>query len=79
MQNLELLAGVSGAACVHDPQVEEVDIDEVAARQLLQPGSVSSPLFFARLLQSPSFISLGDSYCNTIDITYNNDSGDSRQ
>jgi len=77
--HLELVAGVSDAAHAHSLGVEDVDLDEVAGCQLWKPGPVLSALHFAQFHQSPSFISLGDSYCNTIDIAYNNYSSDERQ
>ena len=62
-------ADVSGAAHAHGLQVEDVDLDEVAVCHLLKPHTVPSPLYFAGFLQSPSFISLGDSYCDTTERT----------
>jgi len=56
MLHLELTVDVSGVACPHSLQVEDVDLDEVAGCQLLKPGPVPSPLCSARFHQSPSFI-----------------------
>jgi len=67
----ELVAGVSGAAFAHNLWVEDVDLDEVVGCQLLKPGPVPLLLCFAKFHQSPSFISLGDSECNILYITYN--------
>jgi len=75
----ELTAGVSHVAHAHSLWVEDVDLDEVHGCQLLKPGPVPSPLCFARFHQSPSFISLGDSDSNILDITYNRYSSDNRQ
>jgi len=79
MLHPELMAGVSHAARAHNLQVEYVDLDEVVGCQLLKPGPVPSPLCSARFRQSPPSISLGDSDCNILYITYNNDSSDNRQ
>jgi len=65
----ELMADVSSMAHAHGLQVEDVDLDEVAVCHLLKPHTVPSPLYFAGFLQSPSFISLGDSYCDTTERT----------
>ena len=65
----ELAAGVSGVAHAHDLRIEDVDFDEIAKCQLLKPDPVPSLLHFVRCHQSPSFIGLGDSCSNTIDIT----------
>jgi len=75
----ELTAGVSGAACAHCLRAEDVDLCEFAGCQFFRPGPVLSPLCFAEFHQSLSFISLGDSYCNTIDIIYNNYGSDDKQ
>ena len=75
----QLAALVSGAACAQSLQVEDVDLDEVAGCQLLKPGPVPSLLLPARFHQSPSFISLGASYCDTIHLKYSNYSSDNRQ
>jgi len=74
--HLELAADTSGAAHAHGLQVEDVDLDEVSGCQLLKPGPVPAPLCSCRFHQSPCFISLGDSYCDTTDIPYNNYSSD---
>jgi len=70
MMHPELAAGVSGVVHARGLWVAHVDHDEVTGCQLLKPGPVSSPLLFAWFHQSPSFIDLGDSYCDTIDGTY---------
>jgi len=72
MLHPELVAGVSDMAHAHHLQVEDVDFDKFTGPQLLKTGPVPSLLHFAWFHQSPSFISLGDSYCNTIDIACNN-------
>jgi len=77
MLHPELTAGVSGAAHVHSLQAEDIDFDEVAGCQLLKSGPVPSPLSFVRFHQSPSFISLGYSDCNILNVTYNNYSSSS--
>jgi len=69
MLHPELVADVSGAARSHGVWVEDIDLDEVAGCQLLKPGPVPSPLCSARFHQSPSFFSLGDFYCDTLDTT----------
>jgi len=69
MLHPELTAGVSGTTRAHGVWVEDVDLEEVAGCQLLKSGPVLPLLHFALFRQSPSFTSLGDSYCNTIDIT----------
>jgi len=79
MLHSELAADVSSAAHGHGLQVEDVDLDEVVGCQLLKPGPVPSLLYSARFHPSPPFISLGDSYCDTTDITWNNYSSDNRQ
>jgi len=79
MLHPELSADVSGAARAHSLRVDDVDLDEAAGCPLLSPGLVLSWLCSARFHQSPCFISLGDSYCDTIDITYNNYNSDNRQ
>jgi len=66
--HLELTADVSGAARAHSLWAGVVDLDEVTGCQLLNLGPVPSSLFSARFHQSPSFISLGDFYCDTTDI-----------
>jgi len=71
----ELTADVSDAARAHGLWDEDVNLDEDAGCQLSKPGSVPS-LLCSALRQSPSFISLDDSYCDTIDITQNNYSSD---
>ena len=77
--HLELMADVSGAACAHSLQVGDVNLGEVGGCQLSKSGPVLSPLHLARFHQSLSFISLGDSYCNTFDIAYNYYSSDDIQ
>jgi len=79
MQHPELTAGVSGGACAHGLGVEDVDLDEVVGCQMLKTGPVPSLLCFARFHQSPSSISLGDSDCNILYITYNYYNSDYRQ
>jgi len=65
---LQLVAGVSGAARAYSLQVEDVShVDEVSGCQLLKSGPVPSSLCSARFHQSPSFISLCDSHCDTSD------------
>ena len=76
MLHPELAAGLSGMAHAQGLQVEDVSLKEFAGRQLLKPGPVPLPLHFARFYQSPSFISLGYSYCNTIDLAYSDYSAD---
>jgi len=76
MLHLELMVGVSGAACAHGLQAEDIDLDEIAGCQLLKPGPVPSLLHLTRFHQSPSFIS---SDCNILDITQNNYSSNNRQ
>jgi len=78
MLHLELGADVSGAARAHSLQAEDVDFEEIAGCQL-KPSPVQSLMCSARFLQSPSFFCLGDSSCDTSDITYNNYSSDNRQ
>jgi len=78
MLHLELAAGVSGAAHTHGLRVEDVGL-EVAECQLLKPGPVPSPLCFAGVHQSPSFISLGYSDCNILDTAYKTYSSDNTQ
>ena len=46
---------------------------------MLQSVLVPSLLHFTWFCQSSFFINLGDSYCNTIDIAYNNCSSDDTQ
>jgi len=72
MLHPEVMAGVSGVAHGHGLHTEVVDLHEGAGHQLLKTGPVPSPLHFAWFHESPFFISLGDSYCNTIDIACNN-------
>jgi len=76
LDNCMLLSGaygcVSGTVCAHSLQAEDVDLHDVAGHQLLMPGLVPSSPHFAWFHQSSPFISLGDSYCNTIDMAYNN-------
>jgi len=79
MLHPELMAVVSGADCAHSLLTEDVSLDEVAGCQLLKPGPVPSPLYFASFYQNPSFISLGDCDCNILVIRYNNYSSDNRQ
>jgi len=75
----ELMADVSGAAHAHSLRAEDVNLHEVAGCQLLKPSPVPSSLCSARFHQSQSFISLGDSYCDTTGKTYKNNSSDNRQ
>jgi len=75
----ELSTDISGAARAHDLHIADVDLYEVVGCQMLKPGPVPSRLCSVRFHQSPSFISLGDSFCDTTDITDNNYSSDSRQ
>jgi len=75
----KLMASGSAAAHAHSLQVEDVNLDEVDECQLWKSGLVLSQLCSAMFHQSPSFISLVDSYCDTTDITYNNYSSDNRQ
>ena len=72
----EVMAGLSGMACAHSLWAEGAKLQEVAGRQLLKQGPVPPLLHFVHFHQSPSFISLGDSYCNTIDKAYSDYSGD---
>jgi len=58
--------------------VEDVVLNKVAECQLLKRGPVALSLCSARFHQSPSSISLGDSFYDTTDITYNY-SSDNRQ
>ena len=75
----ELVAGVSNMSQAHGLQVADAGLGEVAGCQLLKPGPVPSPLYFAQFHRSPFFVCLGDSYCNTIDIVYNNYSSNKTQ
>jgi len=75
----EVTAGVSGAAHAYGMQVEDIRLEEAAGHQLLKPGPDLSLLHFALFHRSPSFIILGDSYCNTIDMAYNNYNSDDIQ
>jgi len=79
MLHSEFMAGLSTTAHAHGLQVEEVDLHEVSGCQLLKSGPVPSPLHFAWFCLCPSFISLGDSYYNAINITCNNCITDDRQ
>jgi len=75
----KLTADVSDTAHAYGLRIEDVDLDEVSGCELLKPGPVPSSLCSARFHQRPSFISMGDSYCDTTGITYNNYSSDNRQ
>jgi len=79
MLHPELAVGLSGMGHAHHLQVEDFSVDEVGGCQLPKSGPVPSPLHLARFHQSLSFISLGDSYCNTFDIAYNYYSSDDIQ
>ena len=46
---------------------------------MLKSVLVPSLLYFAQFYQTSFFINLDDSYCNTVDITYNNYSNDDIQ
>jgi len=79
MLHLKLAAALSAAAHGHSLWVEDVNLQEAAGHQLLKSGLVPSLLHFSRFHQSSSFISLGDSYCSTIDMSYSNYSTDGIQ
>jgi len=79
MLHLELVASVPRTSCAHSLRTEDTDLDEAAECQLLKPGPAPSSLCSARFHRSPSFNSMGDSYHNTTDITYNYYSSHNRQ
>lgn len=79
MLRLEPVAGVAGMTHAHSLWAQDVDLEEVAWHQLLKPVLVPSLMHFAQFHQNLFFISLGDSYSNTIDVPYSNYSSDNIQ